>query len=237
MTNLQEAKLAREAEICYVTLALVTDYDCWHPDHDSVTVEMIVQTLMQNAETAQRAIAEAITTAARRALVRLRLGAEVRAHHAARGRFRRRSRRTSRPSSANTFHEPHSCRRLRRVRFHQDAVRRSEPRRRRRRHVLRDRRVVLHRGAHRRGRRRRLRRRTSRRCSAGGRIDLAGPREGAGRDVSLEGRIRLRPEQPRDDLHAPERLREVHAEDSASATRRRRSSSSATSIRRCRSTC
>jgi 5'-methylthioadenosine phosphorylase len=61
MTNLQEAKLAREAEICYVTLALVTDYDCWHPDHDSVTVEMIIQTLMQNARTAQRAIAEAIT--------------------------------------------------------------------------------------------------------------------------------------------------------------------------------
>jgi 5'-methylthioadenosine phosphorylase len=62
MTNLQEAKLAREAEICYVTLALVTDYDCWHPDHDSVTVDMIIATLMQNAQTAQRAIAEAITT-------------------------------------------------------------------------------------------------------------------------------------------------------------------------------
>jgi 5'-methylthioadenosine phosphorylase len=61
MTNLQEAKLAREAEICYVTLALVTDYDCWHPDHDSVTVEMIVQTLIQNAQTAQRAIAEAVS--------------------------------------------------------------------------------------------------------------------------------------------------------------------------------
>jgi len=60
MTNLQEAKLAREAEICYVTLALVTDYDCWHPDHDQVTVEMIVATLMQNAQTAQRAIAETI---------------------------------------------------------------------------------------------------------------------------------------------------------------------------------
>jgi 5'-methylthioadenosine phosphorylase len=62
MTNLQEAKLAREAEICYMTLALVTDYDCWHPEHDSVTVDMIVQTLMKNAETAQRAIAEAIAT-------------------------------------------------------------------------------------------------------------------------------------------------------------------------------
>jgi len=61
MTNLQEAKLAREAEICYVTLALVTDYDCWHPDHDHVTVDMIVQTLTQNAIVAQRVIAETIT--------------------------------------------------------------------------------------------------------------------------------------------------------------------------------
>jgi 5'-methylthioadenosine phosphorylase len=61
MTNLQEAKLAREAEICYVTIALVTDYDSWHPDHDSVTVEMIVANLLQNAKTAQRIIAEAVT--------------------------------------------------------------------------------------------------------------------------------------------------------------------------------
>ena len=60
MTNLQEAKLAREAEICYTTLALVTDYDCWHPDHDSVTVDLIIANLMQNAKTAQQAIAEAI---------------------------------------------------------------------------------------------------------------------------------------------------------------------------------
>ncbi len=60
MTNLQEAKLAREAEICYATLALVTDYDCWHPDHDSVTVEMIVANLTRNAQTAQTAIAEAV---------------------------------------------------------------------------------------------------------------------------------------------------------------------------------
>jgi len=60
MTNLQEAKLAREAEICYATLALVTDYDCWHPDHDAVTVEMIIGNLLQNAKTAQRAIAEAV---------------------------------------------------------------------------------------------------------------------------------------------------------------------------------
>ena len=56
MTNLQEAKLAREAEMCYATLALVTDYDCWHPDHDQVSVEMIVSNLLHNAETAQRVV-------------------------------------------------------------------------------------------------------------------------------------------------------------------------------------
>jgi len=60
MTNLQEAKLAREAEICYTTIALVTDYDCWHPDHDSVTVEMIIANLVANASTAQKIIAEAV---------------------------------------------------------------------------------------------------------------------------------------------------------------------------------
>jgi 5'-methylthioadenosine phosphorylase len=60
MTNLQEAKLAREAEICYTTIALVTDYDCWHPDHDHVTVEMIIANLTQNAQTAQRIIANAV---------------------------------------------------------------------------------------------------------------------------------------------------------------------------------
>ncbi|HZT77037.1 MAG TPA: S-methyl-5'-thioadenosine phosphorylase [Vicinamibacterales bacterium] len=60
MTNLQEAKLAREAEICYATLALVTDYDCWHPDHDSVTVDLIIANLTQNAATAQKTIADAV---------------------------------------------------------------------------------------------------------------------------------------------------------------------------------
>ncbi|MGH9823450.1 MAG: S-methyl-5'-thioadenosine phosphorylase [Blastocatellia bacterium] len=57
MTNLQEAKLAREAEICYATIALVTDYDCWHTEHDSVTVEMIIDYLNRNAENAQKLIA------------------------------------------------------------------------------------------------------------------------------------------------------------------------------------
>ena len=60
MTNLQEAKLAREAEICYATIALVTDYDCWHPEHDSVTVDMIIANLVANAKTAQQVIAEAV---------------------------------------------------------------------------------------------------------------------------------------------------------------------------------
>ena len=60
MTNLQEAKLAREAEICYTTIALVTDYDCWHPGHDAVTVEMVIATLTQNAKTAQAIIANAV---------------------------------------------------------------------------------------------------------------------------------------------------------------------------------
>jgi 5'-methylthioadenosine phosphorylase len=60
MTNLQEAKLAREAEICFSTIALVTDYDCWHPDHDSVTVDMVIANLMQNARIAQHIIAKAV---------------------------------------------------------------------------------------------------------------------------------------------------------------------------------
>ena len=60
MTNLPEAKLAREAEIAYATLALVTDYDCWHPDHDSVTVEMVISNLQRNAVNAQKVIQETV---------------------------------------------------------------------------------------------------------------------------------------------------------------------------------
>jgi len=60
MTNLQEAKLAREAEICYVTVAMVTDYDCWHEDHDAVTVDQIVAVLNKNAENACAVVAQAI---------------------------------------------------------------------------------------------------------------------------------------------------------------------------------
>jgi 5'-methylthioadenosine phosphorylase len=61
MTNLQEAKLAREAEICYVTIAMVTDYDCWHPHHDSVTVEQVVAVLVKNAENAANAVRQAVS--------------------------------------------------------------------------------------------------------------------------------------------------------------------------------
>jgi 5'-methylthioadenosine phosphorylase len=60
MTNLQEAKLAREAEICYVTIAMVTDYDCWHPDHDAVTVNEIIANLVKNAENACKVVAQAV---------------------------------------------------------------------------------------------------------------------------------------------------------------------------------
>jgi 5'-methylthioadenosine phosphorylase len=60
MTNLTEAKLAREAEICYSTIAMITDYDCWHPEHESVTATQIIRTLNQNAENAQRVLREAV---------------------------------------------------------------------------------------------------------------------------------------------------------------------------------
>jgi 5'-methylthioadenosine phosphorylase len=57
MTNMPEAKLAREAEICYATVAMVTDFDCWHPGHDAVTVQDIIKVLMENATRAQRLVA------------------------------------------------------------------------------------------------------------------------------------------------------------------------------------
>jgi hypothetical protein len=60
MTNLQEAKLAREAELCYATVAMVTDYDCWHPAHESVTVEQVVANLQKNAENAGKVVRHAV---------------------------------------------------------------------------------------------------------------------------------------------------------------------------------
>ena len=65
MTNMPEAKLAREAEMCYATVAMVTDYDCWHPEHDDVTVETILQVLASNSAKANSLLAEAVPTIAR----------------------------------------------------------------------------------------------------------------------------------------------------------------------------
>src|SRR3984957_7375493 len=65
MTNMPEAKLAREAEICYATVAMVTDFDCWHPDHDHVTVEAVVKVLLENAEHARALVRAVIPTIGR----------------------------------------------------------------------------------------------------------------------------------------------------------------------------
>jgi len=62
MTNATEAKLAREAELCYATIAMITDYDCWHPEHESVSMTQIIATLNQNAENAQKVLREAVRT-------------------------------------------------------------------------------------------------------------------------------------------------------------------------------
>jgi 5'-methylthioadenosine phosphorylase len=74
MTNLQEAKLAREAEIAYATVAMVTDYDCWHPEHDAVTVADIIRVLNQNAENAAKVVREAVK--------RIDIAARFKAHDA-----------------------------------------------------------------------------------------------------------------------------------------------------------
>jgi 5'-methylthioadenosine phosphorylase len=66
MTNMPEAKLAREAEICYATVAMVTDYDCWHPGHDAVTVEMVIKVLGANAERAKALVKSVVPLLARR---------------------------------------------------------------------------------------------------------------------------------------------------------------------------
>jgi 5'-methylthioadenosine phosphorylase len=62
MTNMPEAKLAREAELCYATVAMVTDFDCWHPDHDHVTVDAVVKVLLGNADRA-RALVKSVVPA------------------------------------------------------------------------------------------------------------------------------------------------------------------------------
>src|SRR3546814_10284982 len=66
MTNMPEAKLAREAEMCYATVAMVTDYDCWHPDHDAVTVDAVVKVLFGNADKAKTLVTEVVPALAGR---------------------------------------------------------------------------------------------------------------------------------------------------------------------------
>jgi 5'-methylthioadenosine phosphorylase len=65
MTNMPEAKLAREAEICYATMAMVTDYDCWHSDHEDVTVDAVIKVLLANADSARNVIRAALPGIAR----------------------------------------------------------------------------------------------------------------------------------------------------------------------------
>src|SRR5438046_2956087 len=67
MTNMPEAKLAREAEICYATVAMVTDYDCWHPGHDDVTIDMILSVLDANAERARALVKAVVPSLAKQA--------------------------------------------------------------------------------------------------------------------------------------------------------------------------
>ena len=83
MTNLQEAKLAREAEICYATVAMVTDYDCWREGHDAVTVEEIVAVLHQNAENACKVVKEAVAALPKERDLRVRIGGALRRAHPA----------------------------------------------------------------------------------------------------------------------------------------------------------
>ena len=85
MTNMPEAKLAREAELCYATLALVTDYDVWHESHETVTVEAVIQNLLRNVATAKDVLRRVIPAIAGPRDVRLRRAAAQRGDHPAGG--------------------------------------------------------------------------------------------------------------------------------------------------------
>ena len=85
MTNLQEAKLAREAELCYTTIAMVTDYDCWHPEHDAVTVNDIIANLTQNAANAAKLVKAAVAAMPEMRDLQMRIGAGARSDHRPQG--------------------------------------------------------------------------------------------------------------------------------------------------------
>ena len=100
MTNLTEAKLAREAEICYATVAMITDYDCWHPQHSSVTLEEIIANLNRNTENAQNVIREAVRGHARGARLQVRKALAHAIVTDRSARFRQRRSKRLAPSSA-----------------------------------------------------------------------------------------------------------------------------------------
>ena len=85
MTNVTEAKLAREAELCYSVVAMITDYDCWHPEHSSVTIADILSNLNRNAENAQNVIRRAVRAHAGRTLLQVRPIAQARDYHRPKG--------------------------------------------------------------------------------------------------------------------------------------------------------
>ena len=105
MTNLQEAKLAREAEICYATMAMVTDYDCWHDGHDAVTVDQVVAVLHQNSANAAMAVKACRRRHAQGAHLRLRDGAEICHPHQSRSHSSRNPRPSWICSCASTLPE------------------------------------------------------------------------------------------------------------------------------------
>ena len=164
MTNLQEAKLAREAEMCYATLALVTDYDCWHESHESVTVEQVIENLQKNAETARSIITRTIQGLDLTSALAARERAGDGHHYPSRAHSREDQTRSRAPDREVRFlerREP-SCpsrSRLGGVRRAEDAHRAGGQRPRRRRHLFRARRLSLHPGQRRGRRRRRLYRR------------------------------------------------------------------------------
>ena len=127
MTNMPEAKLAREAEICYATVAMVTDFDCWHPDHDAVTVQDIIKVLLANAEKAKRLVGSArprFSTRARTVSDRFRSCARQRAD------YRAGSARSKTPQKARRGCGQNFARRSAQAtgRRSQEAVRRAWPR-------------------------------------------------------------------------------------------------------------
>ena len=154
MTNLTEAKLAREAEICYATIAMITDYDCWHPQHDAVTVSEIIENLNRNTSNVQRVLHEAVAQLPEDARLQMRSSAGSRRAHRPQNDFRSHQeapradhRQVHFLDAAHTkFNECRrnhviTSRRFGRVRWNRDAVRQARSHVGRRRQLFRARRL------------------------------------------------------------------------------------------------